>query len=87
MLDRAHEEKILNQHCMDANVSPSQYVTMQVAARYLGVSVRQARHLCKNGHIGIKYGQRTWIITRDEIIEFKPKKPALGRPRKKIIEE
>ena len=86
-INHIDEERKLDVHCLDAGVVSNEYATMEVAARYLGVSIRQARHLCKNGHIGIKYGQRTWIITRKELIEFKPNKPAIGRPRKKRVEE
>ena len=82
-IDLKKENRMLDDICDELGIPVSSYAPMEVTARYLGVSVRQARHLCQNGNLGEKYGQRTWIITRDELIQFKPNKPALGRPRER----
>ena len=80
--DVQNPSAVIDEICDDLKIPKTSYAPMEVAAKYLGVSVRQARHLCANGHIGEKYGHRTWIITRAELIEFKPRKPKLGRPKK-----
>jgi len=57
-------------------------VTMEQAAEYLELSVRQTRHLCKLGHLGEKPGPRHWVITKDELIKFKANgRPKVGRPK------
>tara|TARA_R110002012_G_C11539366_1_gene601285 strand:+ start:746 stop:1000 length:255 start_codon:yes stop_codon:yes gene_type:complete len=81
------EHAELDKICDTLNFPSTKFAPMEVAAKYLGVSVRQARHLCANGHIGEKYGHRTWIITRDELIEFKPRKPKLGRPKRGPVKD
>lgn len=81
MLDFDKENGGLDYICRAKDHPISKYATVEVAAAYLGVTSRQVRHLCQLGHIGEKYGPKTWIITREELIMFKPNKPALGRPK------
>ena len=83
MIDFEKENSILDNICVECGHPISNYATVEVASKYLGVTPRQVRHLCQIGHIGEKYGPKTWIITREEIINFKPNKPALGRPKLK----
>lgn len=84
MLDVEKENKILDSICEELDVPKTQYAPMEVVAQYLAVSLRQARNLCHSGFLGEKYGHRNWIVTRDELISFKPNKPGMGRPRKRI---
>ncbi len=81
MLDFDSENTKLDRICKKTDHPISRYATVEVAAGYLAVTPRQVRHLCQLGHIGEKYGPKTWIITREELITFKPNKPALGRPK------
>jgi hypothetical protein len=79
-IDKKKESNHIDRLCKELGFPTSDHIPMEVVARYLNVSVRQARNLASKGFYGEKYGVRTWLIKRDEIIEFKPNKPKLGRP-------
>lgn len=79
-VDKKKESNHIDRLCKELGFPCNDLVPMEVVARYLNVSVRQARNLAAKGFYGEKYGVRTWLIKRDEIIEFKPNKPKLGRP-------
>lgn len=79
-VDLKKEHQVIDRICKEEKFPCNEFVPMAAAAKYLEVSVRQCRHLCQSGHIGEKYGVRTWLIHRDELIQFKPEKPPLGRP-------
>lgn len=81
MVDFEKENKVIDNICDSLSMPKNDYVSIDVAASYLGLSPRQTRHLCQNGSLGSKHGQKSWVITRLELIAFKPNKPPTGRPR------
>lgn len=56
-------------------------MTTEEVANELGLSVVRVREFCQDGRLGRRVG-RQWIITREELEEFKtiPRKP--GNPHK-----
>ena len=57
-------------------------MTIPEAAKELDLSETRLRVLCNEGRLGTKVG-RQWLITREELDEFKemPRNP--GRPKSK----
>jgi len=52
------------------------------AAQELGITAGTVRQYCDQGRLGRKWG-RVWLITREELDQFKAKRRPAGRPRKK----
>ena len=50
------------------------------AAEYLGISGRWVRTLCLQGRLGWKYGNRMYVITRDELEQFAAQPRPVGKP-------
>lgn len=56
-------------------------LTTAEAAKELGISPYTVRIYCLQGRLGQKFGP-VWLITRDELEEFKANRRPPGRPRK-----
>jgi excisionase family DNA binding protein len=59
----------------------SELLTVKEAAKELDVSPRRVHQFCKSGRLGKQYGWQ-WLITREELEEFKKIPRTQGRPRK-----
>jgi excisionase family DNA binding protein len=55
-------------------------LSVEDAARDLEVSTRFVSRLCKNGRLGKRLGGR-YVISEDELREFKKTRRGPGRPR------
>lgn len=58
-----------------------EFLTTKEAAEELGIAETTARLYCQEGRFGQKIG-RQWLITRQEIEEFKQQRRPPGRPPK-----
>jgi excisionase family DNA binding protein len=56
-------------------------LTVKETAEELGLSQRRVHQFCKEGRIGTRYGWQ-WLITREELEEFKKIPRKEGRPPK-----
>jgi excisionase family DNA binding protein len=56
-------------------------MTVAEVAEELQLSQERIRKLCQAGRLGQKIG-RQWLVTREELEEFKRKRRKPGRPRK-----
>lgn len=59
----------------------SDLMSVDDAAKYLGVSAIRVNQFCNEGRIGEKVGN-TWIIRKKQLVEFAKKRRAPGRPKK-----
>jgi excisionase family DNA binding protein len=55
-------------------------LTIEDVARELNLSTRRVRQFCQEGRLGRRLGWQ-WVITRDELEEFKPQYRPCGRPK------
>jgi excisionase family DNA binding protein len=55
-------------------------LTIEEAARELELSPRRVRQFCQEGRLGRRLGWQ-WVITRDELEEFKRQWRPCGRPK------
>ena len=56
-------------------------LTVAQAAQELAITENTVRQYCQAGRLGRKFG-RQWIITRQELDQFKEQRRPPGRPRK-----
>lgn len=56
-------------------------ISSEDAANELGISVITLRKHCQDGKLGTKFGN-SWLITRQELEEFKKNRRKPGRPKK-----
>lgn len=54
-------------------------MTVKEAAEELGLTPQRVRQFCREGRLGQRLG-REWVITREELEEFKkiPRKPGVS---------
>jgi excisionase family DNA binding protein len=57
-------------------------MTVEEAARALGIKEARVRQLCRSGVMGRKMG-RDWIISRDDVEHYRKTRRPPGRPPKK----
>ena len=67
---------------MEMTATMSDLMSIDEAAKFLGVSAIRVNQFCNDGRLGEKVGN-TWIIRRSELVEFSKKPRNPGRPHKK----
>ena len=60
---------------------PDQLFTVKEAADFLKLSERRVRKLCSTGRLGERFGQRSYMIHRDQLTEFAKVERRVGAPR------
>lgn len=61
---------------------PDQLFTVKEAADFLKLSERRVRKLCSTGRLGERFGQRSYMIHRDQLTEFAKVERRVGAPRR-----
>ena len=62
-------------------MSVDHLLTVEEAAKKIGVSEVRVRQFCKQGRLGRRFGAN-WAISQDEVTAFKRLKRKNGRPKK-----
>ncbi len=60
----------------------NKWLTIQEAAKLSGCSTGYLRDLLgQKKLVGVKAGERAWLVERESITQLAKKKPGVGRPR------
>jgi len=65
---------------MTGKVETTKLYTAEQAARILKISARRVRKLCSEGRLGRRFGGRAYMITAEELEEFKKIPREVGNP-------
>ncbi len=72
---------------MGAAVNNNEAFNVEEAASFLDLSERRVRKFCAEGRLGQRFGKRSYLITKKELVDFSKIDRPVGNPGKSREEQ